>query len=139
MDRAQEVKPDFQVTAANSGALAALCTRLEGIPLALELAAARAQMLSPMQMLAQLDHRFDFLVSRRRDIAERQRTLRAAIDWSYRLLPPELQRLFQRLSRRLGSGSGGGGLRRGRHSSRKAGSKEGRKGFNGNSELGNRG
>ena len=98
VDRAQAVRPDFQVTKRNASAVAALCQCLEGIPLALELAAARAQVLSPSQVLAQLKRRFDFLVSRRRDIPERHRTLRAAIDWSYRLLSSELQRFFARLS-----------------------------------------
>lgn len=98
VDRAQAVKPDFQVTNANAAALAALVDRLEGIPLAIELAAARAQVLTPAQMLSQLDKRFEFLVSRRRGVAERQRTLRAAVDWSYRLLSPELQRFFAQLS-----------------------------------------
>src|SRR5262249_27861915 len=79
-------------------AVAELCDRLEGIPLALELAAARAQVLTPPQMLAQLTRRYDFLVSRKRDVPERQRTLRAAVEWSYRLLSPELQRFFARLS-----------------------------------------
>jgi predicted ATPase/DNA-binding SARP family transcriptional activator/class 3 adenylate cyclase len=98
VDRAQAVRPDFQVTPFNASAIAELCERLEGIPLALELAAARAQVLTPTQMLAQLERRFDFLVSRRRDVAARHRTLRAAIDWSYHLLPTELQRFFRQLS-----------------------------------------
>ena len=98
VDRAQAVRPDFQVTPGNAAALAALCARLEGIPLALELAAARSQVLTPAQMLLQLDHRFDFLVSRRRDIAPRHRTMRAAVDWSYQTLAPALQRLFAGLS-----------------------------------------
>ncbi|HLK56736.1 MAG TPA: tetratricopeptide repeat protein [Chthonomonadaceae bacterium] len=98
VDRAQAVRPDFQVTRANAAAIAELCERLEGIPLALELAAARAQVLTPAQMLTQLGHRLDFLVSRRRDIAERHRTLRATLDWSYRLLEPALQRCFACLS-----------------------------------------
>lgn len=98
IDRAQAVKPDFQVTNQNAPALAELCSRLEGIPLAIELAAARAQVLAPAQMLRQLDRRFEFLVSRKRDGAERHQTLHAAIEWSYRLLAPELQRFFARLS-----------------------------------------
>ena len=98
IDRAQASRPDFQITNANAPAVAELCDRLEGIPLALELAAARAQVLTPTQMLAQLAHRFDFLSSRKRDVTDRQRTLRGAIDWSYRLLAPELQRFFARLS-----------------------------------------
>jgi predicted ATPase/DNA-binding SARP family transcriptional activator len=98
IDRAQAVKSDFQVTNKNAPAVAELCQRLEGIPLAIELAAARAQVLTPAQMLNQLARRFDFLVSRRRDGAKRHQTLHAAVDWSYRLLTPELQRFFARLS-----------------------------------------
>jgi predicted ATPase/DNA-binding SARP family transcriptional activator len=98
VDRAQLARSDFQVTRANARAVAELCNRLEGIPLAIELAAARANMMSPAQILGHLACRFDFLVSHRRDAEARHRTLRAAIDWSYRLLPPALQRLFARLS-----------------------------------------
>lgn len=98
VDRAQAVKPDFQVTNQNAAALAELVNRLEGIPLAIELAAARAQVLTPSQMLGQLSQRFEFLVSRKRGVVERQRTLRAAVDWSYRLLSPALQRFFAQLS-----------------------------------------
>jgi predicted ATPase/DNA-binding SARP family transcriptional activator len=98
VDRAQAVKPDFQVTDRNAAAVAALCDRLEGLPLAIELAAARAQVLPPAQMLVQMEHRFDFLASRQRVTEERHRTLRAAIDWSYQLLDAEAQRLFGRLS-----------------------------------------
>ena len=98
VDRAQAVKPDFQVTSQNAAAVATLCVGLEGMPLAIELAAARAMVLTPAQMLDQMEHRLDFLVSRKRDIVARQRTLRAAIDWSFRLLSPELQRFFAQLS-----------------------------------------
>ncbi len=98
VDRAQAVRPDFQVTERNAKSVAALCYGLEGIPLALELAAARAQVMSPARMVAELEHRFDFLVSRKRDVDGRHRTLRAAMDWSYRLLSPELQRFFASLS-----------------------------------------
>lgn len=97
-DRARASRPDFAVTAHNAPAVAALCDRLEGIPLALELAAGWARTLTPAQMLTQLDRRFDFLVSRRRDASDRHRTLRAAIDWSYQRLPAHLQRFFARLS-----------------------------------------
>jgi predicted ATPase/DNA-binding SARP family transcriptional activator len=98
VDRAQAVKPDFQVTNSNAPAVAELCDRLEGVPLAIELAAARAQMMTPTNMLEQLANRFDFLVSRKRGAVERQRTLRSAMDWSYRLLAPDLQQFFLRLS-----------------------------------------
>jgi predicted ATPase/DNA-binding SARP family transcriptional activator len=97
VDRAQAVRPDFQVTRRNAATVAELCRRLEGIPLALELAAARASMLTPGQMLARLADRYEFLVSRQRDAAPRHRSLRAAIGWSYSLLAPELQRFFAQL------------------------------------------
>jgi predicted ATPase/DNA-binding SARP family transcriptional activator/class 3 adenylate cyclase len=98
VDRAQAVRPDFQVTPANTATVAALCERLEGIPLALELAAARAGVLTPAQMLARLEQRFKLLTRRRREGEERHWSLRAALDWSYHLLSPELQRFFAQLS-----------------------------------------
>ncbi|HLK61323.1 MAG TPA: tetratricopeptide repeat protein [Chthonomonadaceae bacterium] len=98
VDRAQAVKPDFQVTPRNASAVAALCHRLEGIPLALELAAAWARTLTPAQILSRLESRFDLLVTRRRDYIPRHQTLRAAIEWSCRLLSPELQRFFAHLA-----------------------------------------
>jgi predicted ATPase/DNA-binding SARP family transcriptional activator/class 3 adenylate cyclase len=96
-DRAQAVRPDFQVTPSNAACVAALCVRLEGIPLALELAAARLRALTPAQMQVHLEQRFEFLASRRADVIPRHRSLRAALDWSYGLLSPELQRFFMRL------------------------------------------
>jgi predicted ATPase/DNA-binding SARP family transcriptional activator/transposase len=98
VDRAQAVRPDFQVTAANAAAVSALCARLEGLPLALELAAARAGMLTPAQMVARLARRFELLVSRAHEADPRRRSLRATVDWSYRLLSPTLQRFFSQLS-----------------------------------------
>jgi predicted ATPase len=98
VDRAQAARPDFQLTERNAPAIAQLCCRLEGIPLAIELCAARALVMTSAQMLAQLEDRYAFLVSRKRDASERHRTLRAAVDWSYRLLSPKLQRFFARLS-----------------------------------------
>ena len=98
VDRAQAVRPDFQITSGNAAAVADLCERLEGLPLAIELAAARAQVLTPAQMLKQLERRFDFLVSRQRNFALRHRTIRAAIDWSYGLLTPDLRRFAKLLS-----------------------------------------
>jgi predicted ATPase/DNA-binding SARP family transcriptional activator/regulation of enolase protein 1 (concanavalin A-like superfamily) len=97
-DRARAADPGFQVTAANAAAVAALCGRLEGLPLALELAAARARVFTPAQMLAQLEHALDFLVSRHVDVDPRQRSMRATYEWSDRLLPPDVQRFFARLS-----------------------------------------
>ncbi len=98
VERAQAVRPDFQVTTGNSEALRRLCQRLEGHPLALELAAAWAPVLTPAQMLERLDDRFSLLVSRRRGREERHRSLWAAIDSSYTLLSPELQNHFCQLS-----------------------------------------
>jgi predicted ATPase/DNA-binding SARP family transcriptional activator len=98
VDRARAVRPDFQVTAGNAAAVAELCARLEGIPLALELAAVRCQVLTPAQILGRLGNRLDSLVDRRRQPETRHQTLRAAIDWSFRLLDPALQRFFARLS-----------------------------------------
>jgi predicted ATPase/DNA-binding SARP family transcriptional activator/uncharacterized protein HemY len=98
VSRAQAARPDFALTARNAGAVAELCLRLEGIPLAIELAAAWAQTLTPAQMLDRLERRFDLLVSRRRDAPGRHATLRATIEWSWELLSPELRRFFARLS-----------------------------------------
>jgi predicted ATPase len=98
VDRARLARPDFEVNESNAGAVARVCARLDGIPLAIELCAAWAQMLTPSQMLEKLDRRFDLLVSRRTDITPRHRTLRAALEYSYLQLSAELQRLFARLS-----------------------------------------
>ncbi len=98
VDRAQQRSADFALTESNRLAVGSLCAKLEGIPLALELAAGWAGMLLPEQMLERMEERFELLVSRRRDIAPRHRTLRAAMEGSYRLLPPELQGLFCELT-----------------------------------------
>jgi predicted ATPase/DNA-binding SARP family transcriptional activator len=98
IDRARSVRPQFDLTPANAEAVARICARLDGIPLALELCAAWAQTLTPAQMLDKLTRRFDLLVSRRADIPPRHRTMRAAIEYSYLQLPPDLQHLFSRLS-----------------------------------------
>lgn len=98
VDRAQHARADFQLTRTNAVSVARLCQRLEGVPLAIELAAARALVVTPAQMLSQVEHRFDFLVSRRRGVTDRHQSLRAAVDWSYRLLSPALRRFFPRLS-----------------------------------------
>jgi len=98
VDRAQAVRPDFSVTDRSVPDLAALCRALEGIPLALELAAARIRALSLAQMRTRLDQRFELLASRRGDKGTRHRSLWAAIGWSYDLLPVHLQRFFALLS-----------------------------------------
>src|SRR5205085_2758590 len=80
-----------------------VCNRLDGIPLALELAAARIHVLPPDQLLARLDNALDVLVGRSRTGLPRHRTLRATLDWSYELLPPQARRLLGRLSVFAGS------------------------------------
>ena len=98
VQRAQGVKPDFAVTNENAPAVAEICPRLDGLPLAIELAAARIKILPPQALLARLAHRFDVLRGGARDLPERQQTLRRAIDWSYDLLDEHAQKLFRRLS-----------------------------------------
>src|SRR5207253_10729417 len=78
--------------------VAAICGRLDGLPLAVELAAARVKVLSTTDILANLDQRLPLLSGGARDVPERQRTLRATIDWSYDLLAPDEQQLFRRLA-----------------------------------------
>lgn len=98
VDRAQAVRPEFSLTPQNAPAIAELCDRLEGIPLALELAAARADTLTPQQMLEQMKQRFTFLVSRHLDREPRHRALRETLIWSFRLQPAQAQTFFARLS-----------------------------------------
>jgi predicted ATPase/serine/threonine protein kinase len=98
MQRAEKVKPGFALTAANSAAIAAICRRLDGLPLALELAAARVRSLEPSALLQRLDRALDLLTSGDRDRPVRQRTLRATISWSYSLLDAAGQRLLRRTS-----------------------------------------
>jgi predicted ATPase len=98
VDRAQAVRPGFQVTEENAPHIAAVCRRLEGLPLALELAAARMRMLTPVQLDTRLDQSFDVLVSSDRDTPARHRSLRAVMDMSFALLSPELQQCFAALS-----------------------------------------
>ena len=96
--RVQALQPDFRLTAANARTVAEICIRLEGLPLALELAAVRTRILSPQAILARLAHRLQLLTSGTRDLPVRQQTLRAALGWSYDLLDAEEQRLFRRLA-----------------------------------------
>jgi len=98
LQRAEKVKPGFALTAANAPAVVSICRRLDGLPLALELAAARIRILEPAALLQRLDHALDLLTSGDRDLPLRQRTLRTTISWSYSLLSPEEQRLLRRLS-----------------------------------------
>lgn len=98
VDRAESVKPGFALTDQNAAAIAQICTRLDGIPLAIELAAARAKTLTPDQIAARLDDRFRLLTGGSRTALPRQQTLRAAIDWSFDLLSAEERTVMQRLS-----------------------------------------
>jgi predicted ATPase/DNA-binding CsgD family transcriptional regulator len=98
IERAQAVKPELQVTNANAPAVAEICARLDGLPLAIELAAARIKLLPPQALLARLDQRLQLLTSSIRDVPARQQTLRKTIQWSYDLLATQEQQLFRRLS-----------------------------------------
>jgi len=98
MQRAVAAKPDFELNRENAGAVAEICARLDGLPLAIELAAARVKVLSPSSMLARLANRLQLLTGGARDLPQRQQTLRAAMDWGYDLLSPAEQKLFRRLS-----------------------------------------
>jgi predicted ATPase/DNA-binding CsgD family transcriptional regulator len=98
LQRAQEARPDFQMKPANARAIAEICVRLDGLPLAIELAAARAKLLSPQALLTRLGHRLQVLTSWARDVPARQQTLRNTLAWSYELLDIQEQRLFRRLS-----------------------------------------
>src|SRR5262249_37552348 len=96
--RAQHAQPDFHLSDMNARTLAAICARLDGVPLALELAAARVKLLPPAALLQRLERRLPVLTGGARDVEERQRTMRATLAWSYALLPPAEQCLFRRLA-----------------------------------------
>lgn len=97
LERAQAVRPDFALTSGNALAVAASCVRLDGLPLAIELGAARIRHLEPSELAAQLVNRLAAVRPGPRNVQARQQTLRAAIEWSYRLLGPEEQRVFRQL------------------------------------------
>jgi predicted ATPase len=119
VDRARAVAPEFQVTEENSEMLVELCRRLDGLPLALELAAVWLRALSPTEVLDRLEDRFQLLTSGRRGRPGRQHALETAVSWSFDLCSPEEQLLWARLSvfsGRLRPGGGREGLhRRGRN------------------------
>jgi predicted ATPase len=98
VQRAMAAKPDFELNRENAATVAEICARLDGLPLAIELAAARVKVLSPSSMLTRLTSRLQLLTGGARDLPQRQQTLRAAMDWSYDLLNAEEQKLFRRLS-----------------------------------------
>jgi predicted ATPase/transcriptional regulator with XRE-family HTH domain len=103
LERARAIRPDFTPSLADARAIAHICQRLDGLPLAIELAAARMTLFGPQELLARLDRRLAVLTDGALNLPERQRTLSNAIQWSYDLLESEEQRLF----RRLGVFSGG--------------------------------
>ncbi len=98
VDRATAVRPDFELTDDNAPAVVEICRRLDGLPLAIELAAARLRLFSPEVLRDRLGDRLGLLRSGPRDLPERQQTLRATMDWSYDLLEPEERRLFEILA-----------------------------------------
>jgi predicted ATPase/class 3 adenylate cyclase len=95
--RAQAARPDFEIDNASAPAVAGICARLDGLPLAIELAAARVKLLDPEAILHRLEGSLALLTSTSRDLSERQRTLRGAIDWSHNLLDPTERVMFRRL------------------------------------------
>jgi predicted ATPase/class 3 adenylate cyclase len=103
IERARDAKPDFAVTAANAPAIAEICVRLDGLPLAIELAAAKVKLLPPPALLQRLERQLPVLTDGARDLEERQQTMRSTLAWSYHLLRPAEQRLFGRLAVFVGS------------------------------------
>jgi predicted ATPase/serine/threonine protein kinase len=97
LERAQASKPDFQLTPANGSIIAEICVRLDGLPLAIELAAARIKVLPPPELLRRLEPRLALLTSGAQDVPAHQRTLRSTLTWSYDLLDTQEQQIFRRL------------------------------------------
>jgi predicted ATPase len=102
VQRATAVRRNFAVTAVNSAAIREICLRLDGLPLAIELAAARTKLLSPSAILERLQSRLQLLTGGALDLPERQQTLRNTIDWSHGLLNEAEQKLFRRFSAFIG-------------------------------------
>ncbi len=102
IQHAQAVRPDFQMSKVNADAIAEICVRLDGLPLAIELAAARIKLLPPQALLKRLEHRLQVLTSGARDVPARQQTLRNTLAWSYHLLDAQEQQLFRGISVFLG-------------------------------------
>src|SRR5829696_5058235 len=98
VDRARAADADFELSPVNAAAVGQVCRRLDGVPLAIELAAARVSAMSPAELATALDRRFEVLAGGRRRAVKRQQTLRATIDWSYDLLDEPQQRLLARLA-----------------------------------------
>ncbi|HET9494310.1 MAG TPA: helix-turn-helix domain-containing protein [Chloroflexia bacterium] len=98
VQRASDVRSDFDLTSRNTSAVAHICSRLDGLPLAIELAAARVKILSPQAILNRLESRFQLLTVGAQDLPSRQRTLRSAIEWSYDLLDEGEKKLFRRMA-----------------------------------------
>jgi predicted ATPase len=103
LERARAAVPDFELTCGNAWAIGQICRRLDGLPLAIELAAARVRLLPPRALLARLDDRMDVLTGGAPDLPERQRTLRNTLDWSFSLLSADERALFPRLGVFAGS------------------------------------
>jgi predicted ATPase len=98
VQRARAIEPAFELTDSNAAAVAGICVRLDGLPLALELAAPRIKVLTPAQLCGRLSSRLDVLTGGAADLPERQQTLRGTLDWSHALLTPAEQRMFRRLA-----------------------------------------
>ncbi len=95
--QARTVAPSFDINDENRDAVLEICRQLDGLPLAIEIAAARVKMLTPKALLNRLEHRLDVLVGQAQDVSDRQLTMRGAIDWSYRLLEPPTRATFSRM------------------------------------------